>query len=301
MNQSPRDHLSKEHQPESQTNPLELVHEVIEIEGLHPFYQMAYEAAQNGFKNRINMEEFSNRIDLPKDLKRVREKMFQIKATCIHGTEQEKMAIVQSDIFEHMLHTHIGEAEWFGDSVQSVFPSIYDDLFNGVDLILEQNVGRGAFAFSTLAIDATFSAQGAIQKLERTRDFLAKGNLGGIKYFKSEKADIVGRMDSVPHFIIGLGRPALFSMVSQYVQKGAVKEVNQEARRMVLEQIVTQANYFSKLLTARGFEEKADKYARIESEMTHLLTGLIQTSGAKIPSDEVYQAILGYCAKRGVS
>ena len=44
MNQSPRDHLSKEHQPESQTNPLELVHEVIEIEGLHPFYQMAYEA-----------------------------------------------------------------------------------------------------------------------------------------------------------------------------------------------------------------------------------------------------------------
>lgn len=273
------------------------VHEEIKIDGLHVFYELAYKAAQEDFKNRINMADFSNRKDLQNDMTKVMEKLAHIRATCIHGTEEEKMAIVQSDVFEHMLHKHISEAAWFGKETRSILPSVFDDLFRGVDLILEQHVGRGAFAFSTLAIDATFSAKGAIQKLENTTDYLSKGKMGGIKYFKSNRANITGTMESVPHFVIGMGRPALFHMTSEYVQKGVTPDINQEARRMVLEQIIVQAEYFRKLLKNKGYIAEAEKYERVGIETSALINETSPLSNKK-GLDEVHEAILNFCSDK---
>ena len=102
------------------------------------------------------MEKFSNRKDLANDIQAVNEKLKLIAETIKTGTEVARMAYIESDVFEYMLHEHITNAHLFGESVTSILPSIYDDLFNGVDVILEQSVGRGAYAFSTLAIDAAY-------------------------------------------------------------------------------------------------------------------------------------------------
>lgn len=276
----------------------ELVHEKIEIADLHPFFQFAYAEAQEGFSQRINMSEFTNRKDLAHDVSRVNEKLAMIRATCVHGTESEKMAIVQSDVFEYMLHRHIGEAAWFGESVKSILPSIYDDLYNGTDLILEQHIGRGAYAFSALGIDVTFSADGASKKIDKTiGDYLSKGKLGKVKYFKSERAGFKGGIDGVPHFVIGMGRPALFEMLGQYVQKGPAKDINQEAQRMILEQIVSQAHYFEEFLKSKGFVDGAAKYALVGEEMSQLLDKTTPLSNKK-GIDEVHQVILGKCLLR---
>lgn len=290
---------NKDFKPHGSQMEMDLMHthEEIKIKDLHLFYDLAYKAAQEGFKERIDMTDFSNRKDLADDMAKVKEKLALIHATCIHGTEEEKMAIVQSDVFEHMLHKHITEAHWFGKETKSILPSVYDDLFRGVDLILEQHVGRGAFAFSTLAIDATFSAKGALQKLEKVKDLLSKGKFGGIKYFKSVRANMRGVIDNVPHFVIGMGRPALFQMTSEYVQKGVTPDINQEARRIVLEQIIVQAEYFKDILISEGFTDEADKYERIGSEMSLLLADTVPLLNKK-GLDEVHQAILNFCSKK---
>lgn len=274
-----------------------LVHEIIEIPDLHPFYQMAHLEAQKGFNKRIRMSEFTNRKDLASDVAQVNEKLALIRKTCLEGTEGERMAIVQSDVFEYMLHQHIQDAGWFGAETESILPSIFDDMFNGTDLIIEQHVGRGAYAFSALGIDATFSAEGAVNKIEKTKNFLSEGRLGRVKYFKSERANFKGSIDSVPHFVIGLGRPALFEMLGQYVQKGAVKEGNQEARRMVLEQIIAQARYFSDFLKAGRFNVEAERYELVGHEMSKLLS-LTQPLSNKKGVDEVHRAILASCSQR---
>lgn len=271
-----------------------ILHEKIEVPDLHPFYQIAYQESQNGFAERINMSSFTNRKDLMQDVARVHDRLKMIKDTCLHGNETERMAIVQSDIFEHMLHRHISEAKWFGDSIKSILPSIYDDLFNGVDLILEQNVGSGAYAFSSLAVDATFSAKGAVEKIERTKSFLREAKLGRIKYFESDAASFKGTINNVPHFVIGVGRPALFEMVGQYVQKGPVPEINHEARRMVLEQVERQARYYADYLKERGFNDKASQYARIGKNVQNVLAGTKPLSNKK-GIDEVHNAIMMSC------
>lgn len=274
-----------------------LVHEVIEIPDLHPFYQFAYAQAQKGFGDRVNMSDFTNRKDLARDVALVNEKLELIRETCQKGTEFEKMAIVQSDVFEYMLHQHIQEAQWFGPETQSILPSIYDDMFNGTDLIIEQHVGLQAYSFSALGIDATFSAEGAVKKLERNKDFLSTGRLGRVKYFKSDRANFRGSIDNVPHFVIGLGRPALFEMLGKYVQSGAVKENNQEARRMVLEQIIAQARYFAHFLKSKGFELDAERYELVEREMLKLLASTQPLTNKK-GVDEVHRSILAYCSQK---
>lgn len=282
--------------PQPLQSEVVLVHDEIQIPDLHPFYQLAYAEAQRGFNQRINMSDFSNRKDLAQDVSRVNEKLAMIREKCLHGTESEKMAYVQSDVFEFMLHKHITEAQWFGEAVKSILPSVYDDLFNGTDLILEQHVGRGAYAFSALGIDVTFSAEGAVRKIEMTKNLLSQGRLGRIKYFKSEAANFKGSIDNIPHFIIGLGRPSLFEMLGQYVQKGPVPEGNQTARRMVLEQITAQAQYFSKFLKEKGFEVESERYTLVAQEIAHLLSK-IPTLSNKKGVDEVHHAILGSCVK----
>jgi hypothetical protein len=283
---------------ESSPAPLQsemLVHEPIKIEGLHPFYQFAYEEAQHGFKGRIDMSSFTNRKDLSKDVARVHEKLNLIREKCMHGAEEEKMAFVQSDVFEHMLHKHITDAKWFGDKTKSILPAIYDDLFHGVDLILEQRFDRGAYAFSSLSMDATFSAQGAVKKIEKIMSYLHEGRLGKVKYFKSDAANFKGSMNNVPNFVVGVGRPALFDMVGQYVQKGATPEINQEARRMVLEQIIIQANYYSEFLLSKGFKEEADQYFQVGKNMAEILATIPELTNKK-GVDEVHQAILNHCS-----
>lgn len=282
---------------DSSPQPLQseiVVHEKIDVPGLHPFFHIAYQEAQNGFGSRIDMSSFTNRKDLAKDVARVQEKLSIIRDKCLHGSENEKMAYVQSDIFEHMLHKHIVEAKWFGEDVKSILPSVYDDLFNGVDLILEQNVGEGAFAFSSLAVDATFSAKGAVEKIDRTMKNLHDGSLGRIKYFKSEAANFKGRIDNVPHFVIGVGRPALFEMVGQYVQKGAIPEINQEARRMILEQIERQSVHYANFLISRGFTSEASQYSRVGDNVRKILIDTSPLSNKK-GIDEVHRAIMECC------
>jgi hypothetical protein len=169
-----------------------------------------------------------------------------------------------------------------------------NDLFNGVDLILEQNVGEGAFAFSSLAVDATFSAKGAVEKISRTMERLHDGKLGRIKYFQSDAANFKGRIDGVPQFVIGVGRPALFDMVRQYVQQGAVPEINQEARRMVLEQIERQSVYYANFLSSRGFGVEASHYTRAGDMVRKILTGTSPLTNKK-GVDEVHHAIMECC------
>ncbi len=269
----------------------QVVHSRIEIPDLHPVFQQAYERAVAIFSERIQMDLFTDRRSYITDVARVNERLKQISNECKSGGPDRQMAYVQSDVFEAMLFDYVSVGKWFGDKVTGILPSIYDDLFNGVDLILEQDLGPGAFSYAALAIDATFSSEGAVKKIAKDKAFIAEGRLSRIKYFSSEQANFRGNVDQIPHFVVGVDRPTLFSSALEYVQKGPEEKGCASLRRLVLEQICKQAIYYNKLLSEKGFVDEAFQYERVLSVLKPVLDSLPPID-ARYASDQVHALIM---------
>jgi hypothetical protein len=108
----------------------------------------------------------------------------------------------RAQLLEAILAEQIELSEWFGTEAMTIIPSEYDDLYNGIDLMTEFEK-EGYFQYLGMNIDVT-SVPGTVKKkLDIIKAKITSGTLGQIKYLRSERSDIMGRMSNIPSFVVG--------------------------------------------------------------------------------------------------
>ena len=126
----------------------------------------------------IKMEEFSDlygeRIKKDKALLEERKKGFS-----------ETYGAKRGKILEAILNEQIELNNWLGQEALTIIPSEFDDIINGVDVVVEFEREEG-FKHMALGLDMTSSANEIRRKLFEARKHILKGDLTQIKYFISE-------------------------------------------------------------------------------------------------------------------
>lgn len=212
---------------------------------MSPEYIKAYLRLPEISKNRVDMTTFTNRVDLATDITRVNQKLSAINDPDKKYDEGEKEALIMSDVLEGLLFDKIANGKLFGENVKAAMPSIYDDLFLGNDLILEQS-NDGFYSYSGLGIDITFGNNNSLKKMEIIRRKILKGQAGSIKYFLSPDGNIKGSQDNIAIFVIGLDRSNMFKATQAW--NGDSKSFDAKIKSEILWQMLAQCKYFQKTI-----------------------------------------------------
>lgn len=105
-------------------------------------------------------------------------------------------------VFEAIVHEHAELSEWFGPDAETIKPSRYDDIKNGIDTVAELKETGNSVARIAMGIDVTFSHDAEL-KFERIKKEIESGKLAEVKYFYSESSDIKEKLSNLPRVVIG--------------------------------------------------------------------------------------------------
>jgi hypothetical protein len=237
------------------------LHQNLDVSDLHPTYQKAYKKSKNVDSNRIDMAEFTDHVDLVKDLRAVRSKLVEMSVRDSTQTKESLETMALGEILEAELFDSIHNG-LLGSEVKPFLPSMFDDLFLGNDLVLEHS--RDGFkSYSSIGVDVTVSEGGFLSKLEKVREKILRGQLNKVKYFASPDGNFRGTLDNVPNFIVGLDRANLFQFTDAWVKGSDVHD--EHIRAILLGQIKTQCEYFIDLIS-RKLSQISDEYHKSKLE-----------------------------------
>ena len=156
---------------------------------LTPDYKLVFLLLLDRLKNekRIKMSEFHDNKYLQRDIIDVIKKINIIREGMLSNPDN-KIAILRADMFEGIFFDLVKNFKLLGEDFSAIMPCIYDDLFNGVDIILRENVSKRANSYIVAGIDLTIGGISYSKKLEaqinRVRRYDYSGNK--VNYFKSE-------------------------------------------------------------------------------------------------------------------
>lgn len=114
----------------------------------------------------------------------------------------KKENMQRGELFEALLAERIELDDWFGQDARTIVPSRYDDIRNGVDLLVEFESELGFFKHLGLSIDATTHIPSITKKVEAIRKAIEHGYLTSLKYFYSEKTGNYGVLKDLPKVIV---------------------------------------------------------------------------------------------------
>jgi len=111
-----------------------------------------------------------------------------------------------ADILEYQIYLGINKHNWI-PFCRAIKTSDYDDIVNGVDMVVEYN-NNESFGHLGLGVDVSFS-KNLDKKFLRIKNEIDNfdGNnnrLAEIKYFKSERSGISGRLFGIPRVVAAL-------------------------------------------------------------------------------------------------
>ena len=201
-------------------------------------------------------------------------------------------------VFEAIIHDMIDMNGWLGDNATAKKASLYDDLVNGIDEIVEfMESDTSATTHLALGVDITFGTD-VINKLDKIKDQIEKGDLGVIKYLLTDTYR--GEMKNVPKAVIGCDMKNL-NEITKFWLEGKKKVLAQHrAKFMILDQIMMQLNNFaqyaekvSQPVIAGGFNRVLKIVEKIWDEELVKLPG--GEKDLSFSGDRVYNTIREYC------
>jgi hypothetical protein len=243
------------------------------------------------------------REEVEKDLKYIKEaeNAFKEKA----ADEESARGVELAHIFEAII-CHQGElANWFGENSMTIKSARYDDLKNGVDLIIEFTDNDDKNSHLALAVDVTFSSfEKLYEKLDGIKTDIEDGKLAYVKYFESERSGIKGDIKGIPKTVIGADPRTLYKLMDLWVG-GKEKELEKHPIQfMILDQIMAQLIRFKELAESNKKSFIADKYekaietvGRILNEKQELREEVLGSDESVLMNDRVHQEIIGYTEK----
>lgn len=117
-------------------------------------------------------------------------------------SENDRIVEKKSKLFEAILSKQIEEQNWMGEEVMTVVASNYDDIKNGVDMVLEFTAEETSGLALAVDLTTTINPEILRAKLERIQDEIKIGKLTRVKYFKSEAEDFRDGLENIPRVIV---------------------------------------------------------------------------------------------------
>ena len=163
-------------------------------------------------------------------------------------------------IFEALLHERIAYGKWLGSESSSQKTSRYDDIFNGVDEVVETEVHEAATSYLGLTLDATLGSADA--KFKRIKREIDAGELSKVKYFRSKKGEFRGELSRVPRVVIATDAKTVLELATLWLNKD-YKTLNEHPfQHQMLEEILLQLGHFETYARERGDTAIATTFAR---------------------------------------
>ncbi len=150
-----------------------------------------------------------------------------------------------SEIMEGIIYDQSELSDWLGPHAHTIKTSEFDDIVNGVDLVVEFDEPSQSRKHLALGVDATFGSRTIEKKFERIKTEIDSGDLATIKYFRSQSGNFMGQLSQVPRVVTGIDQEHLLDLAGTWNQ-GLKKELAiHPAQRLVLAQIAQQLKTFS--------------------------------------------------------
>ncbi len=150
-----------------------------------------------------------------------------------------------SEIMEGIIYDQSERSDWLGPHAHTIKTSDYDDIMNGVDLVVEFDEPEQSRKHLALGVDATFGSHHLDSKFSRIKSEIDSGELATIKYFRSQSGSFMGRLSHIPRVVTGIDQDHLLDLAGTWEQ-GLNKELGvHPAQRLVLAQIAQQLKTYA--------------------------------------------------------
>jgi hypothetical protein len=167
-----------------------------------------------------------------------------------------------AEVFEAITLEHAELSNWLGEDVTMLKTSLYDDYFNGVDLLAEwQKEGAEPHALA-LAVDVTFGVRTVERKLNQIRRDIDEGKLGRIKYFRNASGTYRGERSDAAKVVIGVSKGAVHALARLWADNDKKALGTHPIQRVLVEEIDTQLRAMQRYAQSRGRGTVADAYGR---------------------------------------
>ena len=178
-------------------------------------------------------------------------------------TDMEECESLEKNYFEREgagatgLHFGVMEGielyDWLGPNASVIFTSKYDDIKNGVDLLVQFTDENGEITYLAIDVTANDDPTKLTQKLQRSIEDLKRGKLSKVKYFAPPKGAETFKIEgkkagiNVPRAVIGANTENTQKMIGKfaavYKQGGRKNLGNYELQHALMEEIEAQLLY----------------------------------------------------------
>ncbi len=254
----------------------------------------SYEKAVKFFDEtspRINPmdEEFVEKYgkeEIKKDLKYVEDMEDKFSKNDIkEQKEVNKLAI----IFEAIVANEIYFSEWLGSGADATVSSRYDDIKNGVDVIVERDNDDEKYHLA-LALDVTFG-QDVNDKFNKIKKEIDTGELTEVKYFSHDSNNIKIGLNNIPRVVIGADVITVKELSELWMSGDKRTLGEHKIQIQILEEIELQLKTFKDYARNIGRIDIADKYDKTLKIINRIISEKIDISSEGIAEDRVFSAI----------
>jgi len=197
-------------------------------------------------------------------------------------------------ILEAIIHEQTELSDWLGPEAHTINTSEFDDISNGIDIIIEfQLDGLPPEQYPLLAVDITSSPHTIRKKFQRIETEINNERLSTIKYFAS--GDRRTMVKQIPKVVIGADRKTLNGLISAWLKKDSAALANHPIQDMILEEAIRQLNVFR--THARKMHPQTQTTAHIFTQLIITLNDILKEKSRKslpenmLKSDTVFSAI----------
>jgi len=180
-------------------------------------------------------------------------------------------------IFEAMIFDQGESSNWFGENAFLISTSEYDDVVNGVDLVVEWDQDSGVSRMAA-GIDVTFNhnVQKKINAIQRS---ILNGDLGRIKYFKSEVSNIRGEVSEVPRIILGADVDTVRELTNEWADNNNDRLAEHPVQFQFFDEAISQCNYFIEFAERNNQPRIANAYKDLLRVLDFQYRNKIKTLG----------------------
>lgn len=197
-----------------------------------------------------------------------------------------------ADILEGILCKEAELSDWLGPYAQTLKTSEYDDIKNGVDMVVEFNLPQQARSHLALGVDATFGTRTIQKKFERIKREIEEGELARIKYFRSQNGGFMGQLSNIPRVVTGIDREHLLELAGTWNQNRKKELAVHPAQRLVLTQMNEQLRTFRDYAERIGRKDTAQAFAQSRGIILPILREKQSIPLAELENDKVHREIL---------
>lgn len=177
-----------------------------------------------------------------------------------------------ADVFEAIFYENAEMSNWLGENTHTVLTSEFDDIKNGMDVLVRLNDASRSFPYVGMGIDVTFGRNSVEKKINRVFGEIEKGQLGTVRYFMDpDYAQFKGELSGMPHIIVGVERRHVIELAGQWLRGEKRKLGENPIQLVVLQQIMAQLKAFRDYADGLGRQDLVEIYNADISVFTPVL------------------------------